>query len=162
MTPDDYRANPHARANALRLQQRVSGNAAVRLDASERALVALALGVLLSELAPVDMVLYCPKCATQHLDAPEPDPPGAVSRPLGGRYSWTNPPHKTHLCHACGHLWRPSDTPTNGVIRTVSGKDGDCVPLDGAAVVMLPATGAVPFPLDAIAKLQDDIAKQKP
>lgn len=95
----------------------------------------------LSQPETVDMVLYCPKCHTQHIDAPEvpknePFPyteengirtpvltPARVTPP------WTNPPHKSHLCHGCGHIWRPSDTPTNGVERTASGKDADTAPL---------------------------------
>lgn len=52
---------------------------------------------------PIPMVLHCPKCGTQHVDAPEPEK------------GWTNPPHKSHLCHACGTIWRPADVPTNGV-----------------------------------------------
>lgn len=52
---------------------------------------------------PIDMVLHCPYCITQHIDAPEgPD--------------WTNPPHKSHLCHSCKTVWRPADVPTNGVV----------------------------------------------
>lgn len=70
--------------------------------------------------APVDMVLYCPKCGVQHIDAPDERTP-----------DWTNPPHKSHLCHGCGHIWRPSDTPTNGVARTASGKDADTAPAAG-------------------------------
>lgn len=66
---------------------------------------------------PIDMVLYCPKCGKQHIDAPDERTP-----------DWTNPPHKSHLCHGCGHIWRPSDTPTNGVERTASGKDADTAP----------------------------------
>jgi hypothetical protein len=53
------------------------------------------------ELKPLDMVLFCPKCGLQHVDAPTPD--------------WTNPPHRSHLCHECGCVWRPADVPTNGV-----------------------------------------------
>ncbi len=71
-----------------------------------------------TQQTPVDMVLYCPKCGTQHIDAPDERTP-----------DWTNPPHKSHLCHGCGHIWRPSDTPTNGVERTTSGKDADTAPL---------------------------------
>jgi hypothetical protein len=51
--------------------------------------------------SPIDMVLHCPKCHTQHVDAPD--------------HQWTNPPHRSHLCHECGHVWRPADVPTNGV-----------------------------------------------
>jgi len=49
----------------------------------------------------IDMVLYCPACGTQHIDAPDED--------------WANPPHRSHLCAACGHTWRPADVATNGV-----------------------------------------------
>ncbi len=62
---------------------------------------------------PVDMVLFCPKCGAQHVDAPE----EAFASSNGKRTmtTWTNPPHRSHLCHACGHIWRPADIPTNGV-----------------------------------------------
>lgn len=52
---------------------------------------------------PIPMVLHCPVCGTQHIDAPEPE------------NGWTNPPHKSHLCHACGTVWRPAEIPTVGV-----------------------------------------------
>lgn len=51
--------------------------------------------------APINMVLHCPNCMQQHIDAPDGE--------------WTNPPHKSHLCAICGHIWRPADVPTNGV-----------------------------------------------
>ncbi len=51
--------------------------------------------------APVPMVLHCPKCGAQHVDAPSP--------------GWDNPPHKSHLCHGCGCIWRPADVETTGV-----------------------------------------------
>lgn len=54
---------------------------------------------------PIDMVLHCPNCGTQHIDSEE----------LCEGTSWDNPPHRSHLCHACGHIWRPADVPTNGV-----------------------------------------------
>lgn len=50
---------------------------------------------------PIDMILHCPSCHHQHIDAPE--------------ASWTNPPHKSHLCAKCATIWRPCDLPTNGV-----------------------------------------------
>jgi hypothetical protein len=53
--------------------------------------------------APIPMVLHCPRCAAQHVDAPEPE------------RGWTNPPHKSHLCHSCGCVWRPADVATVGV-----------------------------------------------
>lgn len=59
---------------------------------------------LLSELGgwvdrPIPMILFCPNCGTQHIDA------GA----------WENPPHRTHFCQGCGHLWRPAGVFTEGV-----------------------------------------------
>ena len=76
--------------------------------------------------APIDMVLHCPKCHAQHIDAPEqvctyPDCKCAIG--FSGRLPvpepvcprWTNPPHRSHLCHNCDHIWRPADVPTNGV-----------------------------------------------
>lgn len=61
--------------------------------------------------APFDMVLHCPNCGLQHIDAP--DEPGTAS---AGIAFWTNPPHRSHKCHGCGHIWRPADVPTNGVL----------------------------------------------
>lgn len=63
------------------------------------------------ERAPIDMLLWCPVCHAPHVDAPD----GA----------WTNPPHKSHLCHGCGTIWRPADVATNGVaaIETKGGAD---------------------------------------
>lgn len=61
---------------------------------------------------PIDMVLHCPACGMQHVDAPSPTD-GQNLR------MWSNPPHKSHLCRTedggCGHIWRPADVPTNGV-----------------------------------------------
>ena len=50
---------------------------------------------------PIDIILHCPYCGAQHIDAPHED--------------WKNPPHKTHECQYCLKLWRPSMHPTNGV-----------------------------------------------
>ncbi|MCA8120485.1 hypothetical protein LGN07_17320 [Burkholderia cepacia] len=62
---------------------------------------------------PIDMLLYCPKCGVQHIDHAEP----AVEHEHGAVEfeAWDNPPHRSHLCHACGTIWRPADVPTNGV-----------------------------------------------
>lgn len=57
------------------------------------------------DVKPIDMVLHCPACHAQHVDAEE----------HTGPESWDNPPHRSHLCRACGHVWRPADVPTNGV-----------------------------------------------
>lgn len=70
---------------------------------------------------PIDMILPCPSCGTLHVDAPEP-----MICQTCGLYGenecicevmnlWLNPPHKSHLCHGCGIVWRPADVPTNGV-----------------------------------------------
>lgn len=64
------------------------------------------------EAPPLDMVLHCPRCHLQHIDAPEP------------ANGWDNPPHRSHLCHCCGCIWRPADVPTNGV-ASVSRGSGD-------------------------------------
>lgn len=54
---------------------------------------------------PIDMVLHCPVCHLQHIDAPSGE--------------WTSPPHKSHWCRpqdgGCGLIWRPADVATNGV-----------------------------------------------
>lgn len=69
--------------------------------------------------APVPMLLFCPRCSTQHIDAPDERTPG-----------WNNPPHRSHLCHVCGHTWRPADVPTNGVavLCTKGAHDGSAAP----------------------------------
>lgn len=75
---------------------------------------------------PINMILHCPKCGLQHVDAPDADIPGQVVRDgklvsvpcvikANDPSAWTNPPHRSHLCHGCGHIWRPADVPTNGV-----------------------------------------------
>lgn len=50
-------------------------------------------------VVPVPMLLSCPSCRTQHVD----------------RGTWTKVPHRSHLCHDCGVVWRPADVPTVGV-----------------------------------------------
>jgi hypothetical protein len=57
----------------------------------------------LPELLPLPMILHCPVCHVQHIDGPDP------------KINWTNPPHKSHLCLACGCIWRPCDIATEGV-----------------------------------------------
>lgn len=66
-----------------------------------------------SAAAPIDMILHCPKCGKQHIDAPE--GPLVVDGRAVTPTLWHNPPHRSHLCHGCGHIWRPADVPTNGV-----------------------------------------------
>jgi hypothetical protein len=54
---------------------------------------------------PIDMLLWCPQCHTQHVDEPDERTEG-----------WSNPLHRSHLCHNCGTIWRPADIPTNGIV----------------------------------------------
>lgn len=63
---------------------------------------------------PVPMVLHCPRCHVQHIDAPDERTP-----------DWQNPPHRSHLCHGCGLIWRPADVPTIGVEHTQTAGRGD-------------------------------------
>lgn len=49
---------------------------------------------------PVEVTLFCPKCALPHVDEGE----------------WaTTRHHKTHQCQGCGHEWRPFPFATVGV-----------------------------------------------
>lgn len=53
----------------------------------------------------IPMILFCPGCGRQHVDARNP----AVG--------WDNPAHRSHKCQYCGAIWRPCDLPTQGVLR---------------------------------------------
>jgi hypothetical protein len=68
------------------------------------------------KVTSIDMVLHCPACGLQHIDAPEPE------------NNWINPPHRSHLCHGCGHKWRPADVATNGVAETQTMGEDDRPP----------------------------------
>jgi hypothetical protein len=70
---------------------------------------------------PVDMILHCPSCGLQHIDAPD-------DRTIG----WVNSPHRSHLCHGCGHIWRPADVPTNGVVSIATQGKVDSPPVQPA------------------------------
>mgnify|MGYP000069370909 CR=1 FL=1 len=82
------------------------------------------------QVEPIDMVLHCPACGLQHVDAPEEVPGMRILKSAAtlehphrmeqvgtytGQGEWSNPPHRSHLCHGCGYIWRPADVPTNGV-----------------------------------------------
>lgn len=74
-----------------------------------------------AEPMPIPMILFCPVCGVQHIDGPEThhlDRELAVAG-IDKTYSasWDNPPHRSHLCAACGCIWRPADVPTVGVAR---------------------------------------------
>ncbi|HEX8564103.1 MAG TPA: hypothetical protein VF648_00445 [Pyrinomonadaceae bacterium] len=91
-------------------------------------------------LKPIDILLFCPRCNEQHIDEASPeicelcghgksDHFNAGERNVcgggldgdendckcDGFVAWLNPPHKSHRCKFCNHVWRPSDYPTNGV-----------------------------------------------
>lgn len=78
----------------------------------------------------IDMILHCPACHTQHIDEPEPAPVARHYDELPGGMAenqpWTNPPHRSHLCKQCGHIWRPADVPTNGVAAIKTKGENDC------------------------------------
>lgn len=91
------------RLEILRSMAVPSGELFIDMLENARMLAAEKLGDKVEEQQPLDMVLHCPKCGLQHVDKPDP-----ISL-------WSNPPHRSHLCHSCAHVWRPADVPTNGV-----------------------------------------------
>jgi predicted RNA-binding Zn-ribbon protein involved in translation (DUF1610 family) len=94
---------------------------------------------------PIDMILYCPNCGQQHIDEPgettrwanNEHPPRVTGEP------WTNPPHRSHLCHACGMIWRPADVATNGVAEIKTKGHHDSWPVHVEEVQPYPARNAV-------------------
>jgi len=64
---------------------------------------------------PIPMVLHCPKCGLQHIDGADPKSSMLTDEEAAHNGLWSNPPHCSHLCHGCGHIWRPADVPTTGV-----------------------------------------------
>lgn len=83
-----------------------------------------------SRIDPIPMILFCPSCGVQHVDAPKPhkDDCRLLTHPFLNECTcaaWVNPPHTSHLCAYCGHVWRPADVPTAGVkdIATRGRKD---------------------------------------
>lgn len=109
---------------------------------------------------PIDMVLHCPVCRLQHIDRPEGNfLPGHTAEEndvaLAAMGYWTNPPHRSHLCHGCGHIWRPADVPTNGVAAAKTKGKND-----------LPAPAGTPEPssdacqLDALRTAMADLRKE--
>ena len=108
---------------------------------------------------PIDMVLFCPSCGKQHIDAPDPAP-------------WCWPPHRSHLCRGCGYTWRPADVPTNGVeaVKTAGKRDHPRpAPLDVrlasipalAELVATPRPGPPDFDLKQIIHALERHARQQ-
>ena len=84
---------------------------------------------------PIDMILFCPACGLQHIDEPDdPSDPVWSATPEGDREHthWTNPPHRSHLCLGCGHIWRPADVATNGVRSITTRGRNDSQPVKPA------------------------------
>ncbi len=79
---------------------------------------------------PIPMILHCPACHLQHIDAPDERTP-----------DWLNLPHRSHLCHGCGHIWRPADVATEGVaaIQTKGKADSPAPAQEPPAVERLQA-----------------------
>jgi hypothetical protein len=100
---------------------------------------------------PIDMLLYCPNCGMQHIDAPEPPRMEQVPSRFAQMRSfqlaptWDNPPHKSHLCHGCRCVWRPADVATNGVAELKTSGKGDTWPaVHNGEVRAMPALGLQP------------------
>ena len=90
---------------------------------------------------PIPMLLFCPKCHSQHIDSPKWER-DVHDMEQGLICTWANPPHKSHLCHACGNIWRPADVTTTGVV---------CIQTRGKADTWdstAPTTGSAPDMFD--------------
>lgn len=102
---------------------------------------------------PVPMVLFCPKCGVQHIDEPELPYIGDRIIETGDEEAaacireatWNNPPHRSHLCLSCGHIWRPADIATVGVqaVQTKGKADSPTAvpPLNGGGEEALASLG---------------------
>jgi hypothetical protein len=106
-------------------------------DAPEAVLIHRALMLSKGIDLPINAVIMCPECEEQHVDAPDEQcehtlqlycsdrcvlAKGHDGKHLTSsddipesRRRWTNPPHAKHLCHGCGHLWKPFPFATFGV-----------------------------------------------
>jgi hypothetical protein len=80
-----------------------------------------------TDAVPIAMVLFCPACGVQHIDGPEihAEADASIGLQIKDVVTWANPPHRSHLCHACGTIWRPADIATTGVryIQTTGERD---------------------------------------
>lgn len=103
-------------------------------------------------MAPIDMILYCPNCGEQHVDKDNHEELTIKAAELGvdregdraysdwlEEHEWNNPPHRSHLCHACGCIWRPADVPTNGVASIQTEGKADTWPAYAGEVMAAPA-----------------------
>lgn len=80
-------------------------------------------GVEQVQFTSINMIIFCPQCGLQHIDAPEDHKQDCQKSDFAHLDKgctcdrWTNPSHKSHLCGYCNHVWRPADVPTNGVLE---------------------------------------------
>ncbi|AJW98427.1 putative gp38 [Burkholderia gladioli] len=120
--PDGWKLVPIERSYDMRVKALLAFNTTEKetndrddaLDAAHRAMLDAAPAAPVAEAAPIPMLLFCPRCGTQHIDAEEwADDPHDIEQ--GRMRVWSNPPHRSHLCHACGIVWRPADVATVGV-----------------------------------------------
>ncbi|MFM0243816.1 hypothetical protein [Paraburkholderia sediminicola] len=76
---------------------------------------------------PIPMLLFCPRCGTQHIDKPEWETvcDSSIGLQTKDVCRWHNPPHRSHLCHACDLIWRPADVTTTGVESILSKGNAD-------------------------------------
>lgn len=58
-------------------------------------------GIMDADQKPIPLLLTCPikGCGARHIDVGE----------------FATKPHRTHVCQACGHTWRPANVATVGV-----------------------------------------------
>ncbi|CAJ5402619.1 gp43 [Burkholderia pseudomallei] len=111
----DMTHDQHARA-ALRAYADACASTHPELSADLIARYALA-PIEQPAAAPIPMLLFCPRCGTQHIDRPEvhSEADASIGQQIKEVVTWDNPPHRSHLCHACGIVWRPADVATVGV-----------------------------------------------
>lgn len=153
---NDYRLNgePHTfwlltkGDRCVKGEGRTDGEALAQIDAALQAARA-------TEPAPIDMVLHCPACGMQHIDKDEAAGMFAFDVACYGE-PWRNPPHRSHLCHGCGHIWRPADVPTNGVQAVQTKGKADSPPAAQAAEL----EGWVLMPIEPTPEMRAAIIRQ--
>lgn len=92
---------------------------------------------------PIPMIIFCPRCGVQHVDAAEPHKEDCQAVTIAEQTecicgAWLNPPHRSHLCHDCGHIWRPSLARTTGVAEIRILGDHDHPPIRGKVGQLAP------------------------
>jgi hypothetical protein len=116
-----------------------AAHARMRSVSHENIVTLYAIFVRLASGEPLPMVLYCPACGTQHIDAPKPCDMGVGCDTAGVCFAaahgepercsgWENPPHRSHLCAGCGIVWRPADIATVGVAQIETQGNADTWP----------------------------------